>query len=195
MERPSSEQTTIDGDGRSHSLGTWTRIYVHGCIVFLVVSAVAYLVTRLVPIFESVGSPGLAVTLSILAILVAPPVAGSILLFGILPLLGKKEAWRGLTMWDDRLLSELSLAKQRTQIVILNWPSKEVRTMGVLTTRFPSDGSTRQMAAVYVPTAPPAKFGYIHIIPVEDLEFTDWTLKQWQLYQFTFGSVHPESLL
>ena len=109
-------------------------------------------------------------------------------------MLGKKEGLRGLEVWDDRLLSEVSRAKQRTRIVILNWPSNEVRTMGVMTATFKSNGSGREMAAVYVPTAPQTKLGYIRIVAVEDVEFTDWTLKQWQLYQLTFGSVNPGSL-
>lgn len=189
--QPQSESMSSDS---SHLLGTWTRIYLHGCIAFLLVYAMAYVVSRLVPLFDFIESPALSVFLAILAILILPPVVGSLVLYGLLPLLGKNEAWRGLEAWDDKLLSEVSRAKQRTRIVILNWPSKEVRTMGILTATFDANDTSKQMAAVYVPTAPQTKLGYIRIVAIDDLEFTDWTLKQWQLYQLTFGSVNPTSL-
>jgi hypothetical protein len=136
----------------------------------------------------------LAITLSILAILLGPPLIGSLILFGLFPMLGKKEGWRGLLGWDDRLLSEVSDAKQNARVVMINWPSKEVRTMGVLTATFASEEPDKQLAAVYVPTAPQTRLGYIRIVSLNDVEFTDWTLKQWQLYQFTFGSVSPDRM-
>lgn len=190
--RPQNEATA---PGREHTLGTWTRIYLHGCIAFLVVYALTLVVSRLVPLFGFVDSPVLAFVLAILAILVLPPLVGSIVLYGLLPLLGKKEAWRGLAAWDNKLVSEVSRAKQMARIVILNWPSEEVRTMGVLTATFDADEGSRQMAAVYVPSAPQTRVGYIRIVAVDDLEFTDWTLKQWHLYQLTFGSANPTRLV
>lgn len=182
------------GVGGKHSLNTWTRVFVHGLIAFIVICAVAYVVTLLAPIFDFTGNRPVAIILSIVAILVGPPLLGSIILFGLFPLLGKKEAWRGLLAWDDRLLAEVSGAKEKAQVVIVPWPSKEVRTMGVLTATFASEESGKQLAAVYVPTAPQTKLGYIRIVKLDDVEFTDWTLKQWQLYQFTFGSVSPDRI-
>jgi uncharacterized membrane protein len=182
------------GVGSKHSLNMWTRICLHGLIAFAVICAVAYVVTLLAPIFDFTGNRALAIILSIVAILVGPPLLGSIILFGVFPLLGKNEAWRGLLAWDDRILAEVSGAKEKARVVIINWPSKEVRTMGVLTATFASEESGRQLAAVYVPTAPQTKLGYIRIVELDDVEFTDWTLKQWQLYQFTFGSVSPDEI-
>ena len=78
--------------------------------------------------------------------------------------------------------------------MLINWPSETVRTMGVLTTTFSSENSDQELAAVYVPTAPQTRLGYIRVVPLDSVEFTDWTLKQWQLYQFTFASYSPESL-
>lgn len=187
----SLESYGIDGE---HSLGTWTRVYLHGVIAFVVIYAIAYVVTLLVPVFDFTGNRPLAITISILAILVGPPLVGSLILFGLFPLLGKKKGWRGLLAWDDRLLAEVSDAKEKAQIVIINWPSDDVRTMGVLTATFASDEPGRQLAAVYVPTAPQTRLGYIRIVSLDAIEFTDWTLKQWQLYQFTFGSVSPDRM-
>lgn len=175
----------------SHSLNTWTRVYLHGLLALVVLFAIAYAVSRIAPAFDFVGSRPLAIATAIVVILAGPPIIGSIILFGVFPLLGKKEAWRGLVAWDDRLISEVSDAREKAQVVIINWPSREVRTMGVLTATFDDDGSGRKLAAVYTPTAPQTKFGYVRVVDLEDVEFTDWTLKEWQLYQFTFGSAAP----
>ena len=66
--------------------------------------------------------------------------------------------------------------------------------MGILTSTFQSQNSEKQLAAVYVSTAPQTKFGYIRVVELADVEFTDWTFRQWQLYQFTFGAASPEQL-
>lgn len=178
--------------GGDHTLGTWARVYVHGAIACIGLAVVGYAVSKLVPILDVTGNRAVAIALSVIAILAGPPLFGSIILYGIFPLLGKKKGWRGLLVWDDRLLEEVSAAKSNARIVIINWPSHEVRTMGVLTSTFAAKDTGTPLAAVYVPTAPQTKLGYIRVVPLEDVEHTDWTLKQWQMYQFTFGSVTPE---
>lgn len=192
MENESLEESVRSAS--KHSLNTWTRVYLHGLIAFILIYVVAYLVALLLPVFDFTGNRGVAIAAAITAILLGPPLVGSIILFGLFPLLGKKEAWRGLLAWDDRLISEVSDAKEKTRVVIVSWPSAEVRTMGVLTSTFQSEESGKLLAAVYLPTAPQTKFGYIRIVELDRVEFTDWTLKQWQLYQFTFGVVSPEQV-
>lgn len=124
------------GIAGEHSLGTWARIYLHGFIAIGMFFGIAYAVTLLVPVFDVVGNRAAAIGLSVVTILAGPPILGSLILYVLFPLLGKNEAWRGLLIWDDRLLTEVSGARQRTQIVIINWPSNEVRTAGVLTATF-----------------------------------------------------------
>jgi uncharacterized membrane protein len=186
----SEEDRFSETDG-PHLLNTWSRIYLHGCLALIVVFATAYVVQLLVPFYDFIGSRGLSVLFSILTIVLAPPLIGSLILLGLLPMLGKHEGLRGLDVWDDRVISEITRAKKKTQIVIINWPNKEVRTMGVLTGTFAAMSSDQQLASVYVPTAPQTRYGYIRVVPLEEVEITDWTLKQWQLYQLTFGSAHP----
>lgn len=181
-----------DRIGSKHSLSTWARIYLHGIIAFVAIAVVAYVVMLLAPVFDFTGNPSLAIGLSIAAILVGPPLVGSFILFGLFPLMGTKAAWRGWLAWDDRLLAEVSTAKEKARVVIIKWPSEHVRTIGVLTSTFTSNESGKLLAAVYVPTAPQTKLGYIRIIEHDEVEFTDWTLKQWQLYQFTFGAASPD---
>ncbi len=190
--KPSSETNSVANE--PYRLGTWARIYLHGFIASVVVYGLAYVVMLLVPMFDFTGSRAVAIALSMATILIVPPLVGSLILFGVLPLLGKKEAWRGVTAWDDRLFSQLFSARQKVRIVIVNWPSREVRTLGVLTATLTSKDSDRQLAAVYVPTAPQTRLGYIRVVSLDEVEFTDWTLRQWQMYQLTFGSVSPNQI-
>ncbi|MGI9471330.1 MAG: hypothetical protein ACR2NZ_07365 [Rubripirellula sp.] len=188
--------SAVDPSGlnNGHLLSTWVRVYVHGLIALVVLCAIAYVGTLLVPLFDVFGSRPLAVLLSALTVVLGPPIVGALILFGVFPLLGKKKSLRGLLGWDDRLLSELSNARSKTQIVILNWPSSDVRTLGVLSSEYTDAASGRRMGAVYVPTAPQTRLGYIRIVDLATVEFTDWTFQQWQLYQLSFGSVSPSAL-
>lgn len=177
-----------------HSLSILPRIYIHGCVAMAVIFAVAYVAWRLLPFFAFLQSTTLSLVTAVIVIVVLPPVFGCILLFGILPLLGKTQAWRGLDSWDNRLYAEVSRAKESTRIVIVDWPSPSIRTMGIQTSTFEAGGDGKQMATVYVPIAPQSQTGYVRIVAVEDLEYTDWTLEQWQLYQLSFGAVNPARL-
>ncbi len=151
------------------------------------------MVTRLAsPIFDLTGSMPVAITLSILGILLVPPLVGSLILYGLFPLIGMKEGLRGIIGWDQRLFARVSSARKQVQIVIINWPSKEVRTMGLLTSTFTAHDSGRQLAAVYVPTAPQTRYGYVRVVSLDEVEFTNLTLKEWQLYQLTFGAGIPD---
>lgn len=185
----SSTETAAD----EYQLATWMRVYLHGVLAFVVLYAVVYLVTRLAsPIFDLTGSLPVAIALSILGILLVPPLVGSLILYGLFPMIGMKEGLQGVIGWDQRLFARVSSARKQVQIVIINWPSKEVRTMGLLTSTFTADDSGQQLAAVYVPTAPQTRYGYIRVVSLEEVEFTDLTLKEWQLYQLTFGAGIPD---
>lgn len=178
-------------EGRA-PLGTGTRIYFHGILGLVVIFAFAYVFRLLVPFFDFVGSPPLAAILTILVLVAAPPIIGSLILFGVYPLLGRKAAWRGLDRWDERLMTEVSDAKQRAQVVLVNWPSEEVRSIGLLTATFKSPDGGELMATVYVPSSPPTKIGYLHVVPLASVEETDWTFREWQLFQLSFGVMTPD---
>jgi hypothetical protein len=102
-----------------HFLGKLTRIHLHGFIAFAVLLAIAYIVNQLLPVFDITGSRFVAFLLSLLAIVIVPPLAGSLILCGLFPLLGKHDSWREMLGWDDRLLSEVSSAKEKAQVVII----------------------------------------------------------------------------
>ena len=173
-----------------HILSTWARVYLHGLVVLIGFCVIAYGVTLLLPMFDFIGHRGLATLLAIAVILLGPPLVGSIVLFALFPLIGRKEGWRGLLSWDDRVIAEVSNAKEKAQIVIVNWPSATVRTMGVMTSHIECPDSGKTLAIVYIPTAPQTRLGYIRVVDMDELEITEWSLRQWQMYQLSFGSAN-----
>ena len=181
-----------DQDEQPQVLSTWARICLHGWLALIVLGIAAYIVTWLIPLFDFAGSRSAAVGLALLTILIGPPLLGAIVLFGLLPLLGRREGLSGIRFWDDRLFSAVKRARQKAQIVVIDWPNRDVRTMGILTGVLNSPDDGEQLATVYVPTAPQTRYGYIHVVRLANLEMTDWTLKEWQLYQLSFGAVRPK---
>lgn len=118
---------------------------------------------------------------------------GCLVVFGLNPLLGRWQKWSQLTSLQDRILGELA-RDQQTQIVLLNWPAENVQTLGVLTSTLPATDARPETAVVYCPSSPRATAGRILLCRVSDLQFTGWTLNEFQIFNWTLGTVGPEIL-
>jgi len=80
------------------------------------------------------------------------------------------------------------------RVVLIEFPSPEMKTVG-LVTRVMDDAVTgRKLAAVYVPTTPNPTSGYLEIVPVEKLTPTDWTMDQAMSFIVSGGAIAPENL-
>ena len=81
------------------------------------------------------------------------------------------------------------------RVVLIDFPSPEMKTVG-LVTRVMADGRTgRQLAAVYVPTTPNPTSGYLEIVPVDRLTPTDWTMDQAMNFIVSGGAIAPENMV
>lgn len=80
------------------------------------------------------------------------------------------------------------------RVVLIDFPSPEMKTIG-LVTRVMRDADTgEELAAVYVPTSPNPTSGYIEIVPLHAITFTDWTFDQAMSFIVTGGSNAPETI-
>ena len=69
-----------------------------------------------------------------------------------------------------------------------------MKTIG-LVTRVLKDRSTgEELGVVYVPTSPNPTSGYIEIVPIRNLTFTDWTFDQAMSFVITGGSNAPDTI-
>ncbi|MFA5529133.1 MAG: DUF502 domain-containing protein [Thiohalomonadaceae bacterium] len=94
-----------------------------------------------------------------------------------------------------KLLAVLQQKPDQVQrVVLIEFPSPEMKTVGLVTRVFTDASTGRQVAAVYVPTTPNPTSGYLEIVPVEKLVSTDWTMDQAMTFIISGGAVAPEQI-
>ncbi len=80
------------------------------------------------------------------------------------------------------------------RIVLLNFPSPEMKSVGIVTRVFNDAGTGRELAAVYVPTTPVPTSGYLEIVPLDQLTPTDWTMDEAMNFVVSGGAVAPSKI-
>ncbi|WNH52941.1 MULTISPECIES: DUF502 domain-containing protein [Stenotrophomonas] len=94
-----------------------------------------------------------------------------------------------------KLLDMLQTEPGTTQrVVLIDFPHRDMKSVGLVTRVIKEQGSGRELAAVYVPTTPNPTSGYLEIVPVELLTPTDWTVDQAMSFIISGGAVAPESV-
>jgi uncharacterized membrane protein len=80
------------------------------------------------------------------------------------------------------------------RVVLINFPSREMKTIGFVTRVMKDSVGGRELAAVYVPTAPNPTSGYIEIVPLDDLTPTEWTVDEAMRFIMTGGTNAPDAV-
>jgi len=94
-----------------------------------------------------------------------------------------------------QLLDILQTKPDGTQrVVLIDFPHKEMKTLGFVTKVMREEGTGRELAAVYVPTTPNPTSGYLEIVPVEKMTPTDWTVDQAMSFIISGGAVSPDTI-
>ena len=94
-----------------------------------------------------------------------------------------------------KLLDILQTKPGSTQrVVLIDFPHRDMKAIGLVTRVLKEEGSGRELAAVYVPTTPNPTSGYLEVVPVELLTPTDWTVDQAMSFIISGGAVAPSSV-
>jgi uncharacterized membrane protein len=94
-----------------------------------------------------------------------------------------------------KLLDILQTKPGSTQrVVLIDFPHRDMKSIGLVTRVLKEEGSGRELAAVYVPTTPNPTSGYLEVVPVELLTPTDWTVDQAMGFIISGGAVAPETM-
>lgn len=94
-----------------------------------------------------------------------------------------------------KLLTMLQKKPEKTQrVVLIDFPSKNMKVVGLVTRVLREEGTGRELAAVYVPTTPNPTSGYLEIVPVDELTPTPWTVDQAMAFIISGGAVSPEEV-
>jgi uncharacterized membrane protein len=80
------------------------------------------------------------------------------------------------------------------RVVLIDFPSPEMKAIGLVTRILRDSDTGEELAAVYVPTSPNPTSGYIEIVPLRSVVFTDWTFDQAMSFVVTGGSNAPETI-
>ncbi len=92
----------------------------------------------------------------------------------------------------------LAIASQKPEgerrVVLIDFPTPEMKTVGFITATLREPGTGQELAAVYVPTAPNPTSGYIEIVRVQDITYTDWTFDQAMAFIITGGTAAPDTI-
>lgn len=95
----------------------------------------------------------------------------------------------------QKLLNVLQQKPDRIQrVVLIPFPSPEMRTVGFVTRVFKDSLTGQDLAAVYVPTTPNPTSGYVEILPLDKVISTDWTLDEAMTFVISGGAVVPDKI-
>lgn len=80
------------------------------------------------------------------------------------------------------------------KVVMIDFPSPEMKTIAFVTSMFTDSNSGQRYAAVYVPTTPNPTSGYMEIVPIEKVTDTDLTMEQALSMILSGGATAPPTL-
>lgn len=80
------------------------------------------------------------------------------------------------------------------RVVLINFPSPEMKAVGFVTRVMADQETGRELAAVYVPTFPNPTSGYIEIVPLENVTATDWSIEEAMAFVMTGGANAPDTV-
>ncbi|MCK5639144.1 MAG: DUF502 domain-containing protein, partial [Gammaproteobacteria bacterium] len=94
-----------------------------------------------------------------------------------------------------KLLSALQQKPDGVQrVVLIEFPSKEMKAVGFVTRVFTDKDTGQELAAVYVPTTPNPTSGYLEIVPVEAIVSTNWSMDEAMAFIISGGAVAPKEI-
>ena len=127
-------------------------------------------------------------------------------------LLARRVVGRKLLAWLELLIARIPLAKTiygsarqlldllqtkpdgTQRVVLIDFPHKEMKSVGFVTRILRDELTGAELAAVYVPTTPNPTSGYLEVVPVDRLTPTDWTVDQAMTFIISGGAVSPDRI-
>jgi uncharacterized membrane protein len=138
-----------------------------------------------------------------------------VLVVGLLFLVGAAASFvigRRLIGLVDRIMDRLPIAKTiygatRTlldsvrggpqngqRVVLIEFPTPEMRAVGFVTSIFKAADTGEEVAAVYVPTTPNPTSGYVEIVPVKRIVWLNWTPAEAASFIVSGGAMGPKTI-
>ena len=186
------------GKGPKLRAGSLLRHYTRGILGLIVIALVVRLLWAIWPA-EAVdlGSEWLSGgadrwVLAGLGILILPPLVGWAAGTLIRPLLLRHRGLRPILQAEEDLVTEFAPDDARGfTVVIVDWPSADVATIGLLASVSTATENGGELAAVFLPRAPDPFKGDIRMVPCDRVRPTDWTVRDYLAFQMSYGAAVP----
>ncbi len=92
-----------------------------------------------------------------------------------------------------KLLDALTQQRDKgQQVVLIDFPSPEMKTIGIITRTMKDADTGEELAAVFVPTTPNPTNGYLEVVPMAKLTMTDWEMDDAMNFVVSGGAVGPD---
>lgn len=167
--------------------------WIRGSLYIVAILVVWYFVNPLMSSLMDLTGGRNAMISFALFVAFGPLVAGWLGSSVLTPLFRNWDNVKGVTKWEDRMVRELAPDDSRSfPVVLVPWPSKEVKTLAVLTDTYQSADGETQLASVYLPGTPNAGRGFLRVVPVDQLVYTDWAMRDLLQYHWSFGASGPQ---
>ncbi len=177
----------------------WT--YLRGWLViaaFVVLAKLAATIFSgaekwLEPYLESSFSTPWKIALAVAILLIVPWTLGKLT---EIPsrLLRSSRGMRMFRQMEKRLSIEFRPDDARGyQVALIDFPNKEVRSLGLVSSTFREPETGRELAVVYFPGTPDPTKGAIHVVAAANLVSMGWTFREIAEFHVSFGTAVPES--
>ena len=80
------------------------------------------------------------------------------------------------------------------RIVLIDFPSPEMKTVGLVTRTLQDSATGETLVAVYVPTTPNPTSGYLEIVPLDRVTPTEWSMDEAMQFVISGGAVAPDRI-
>ena len=138
--------------------------------------------------------------------------AATVVFIILVGLMARRVVGQKLLAWFELLIARIPLAKTiygsarqlldllqtkpdgTKRVVLIDFPHKEMKSVGFVTRILHDELTGAELAAVYVPTTPNPTSGYLEVVPVERLTPTDWTVDEAMTFIISGGAVSPDKI-
>ena len=184
----------------------WVISFLVGILVALGSPIVGAVVSRLrlqSPALERFFPPLFQATISIAIVLaflyllgeVATAVAGRRLLAAFDYLMARIPIVQSIYGAARQLVASFQNKPGNSQrVVLIEFPSRDMKTIGLVTRIFTDADTGDEIAAVYVPTTPNPTSGYMELVPTSRLTMLDWTINEAMTFVMSGGAAAPQKL-
>ena len=184
----------------------WVISFLVGILVALGSPIVSAVISRLrlqSPALEQFFPPFLQAAISIAIVLaflyilgeVATAVAGRRLLAAFDYLMARIPIVQSIYGAARQLVASFQNKPGSSQrVVLIEFPSPDMKTVGLVTRIFTDADTGDEIAAVYVPTTPNPTSGYMELVPTSRLTMLDWTINEAMTFVMSGGAAAPPKL-